>query len=388
MAVRSPVFKVSMDGITAPSYEEILEYFREKARGIFGSDINLDADTQDGQLLAIFALALHDVNSQAIAVFNSFNPNTAIGAALDSAVKTNGISRHDASHSTVDVRIVGQAGTIIRKGIVIDSLEQKWNLPAEVVIPLKGEITVTATAQELGAMTATAGSLTKIGTPTLGWQSVTNPDAATPGDDVESDAELRARQTLSTMQPSIGLWDGLLSSIAQLDDVQSVSGRHNDSGETDDDGIPAHSIALVVDGGDADEIAETIYNKKSQGVATYGSTSVDHIGSLGAAYLIKFSRPKDVPVSVNVAVKPTALWMSSVEDALKERIAAYINSLAIGTRVDAAKCVSVVVRSDDGFDSAFLLKGIKLNGVQDSVVVDWDQKASCTVEAVTVAVES
>lgn len=388
MAISSPVFKVSMDGITAPSYEEILEYFRDKARGIFGSDINLDADTQDGQLLAIFALALHDVNSQAIAVFNSFNPNTAIGVALDSAVKTNGIARHEASHSKADVRIVGQAGTVIRNGIVIDSLDQKWDLPAEVVIPLKGEITVTATAQEPGAVTAPAGSLTKIGTPTHGWQTVENLADATEGISIESDAELRERQTISTMQPSIGLWEGLISSLSQLDGVQFVSGRHNDSGEEDDEGIPAHSIAVVVDGGDASEIAQTIYKKKSQGVATYGSTSVAIAEALGAAHQIKFSRPEDVPVAVTVTVNPTSLWMSTVEDALKERIAAYINSLTVGTRVDAAKCVSVVVRSEDGFDRAFLLKGIKLNGEQDSVPIKWNQKASCSVSAVTVVVEN
>lgn len=388
MAISSPVFKVSMDGITAPSYEEILEYFRDKARGIFGSDINLDADTQDGQLLAIFALAIHDVNSQAIAVFNSFNPNTAIGVALDSAVKTNGISRHDASRSKVDVRIVGQAGTIIRNGVVIDSLDQKWDLPVEVVIPLKGEVTVTATAQEVGAVNAPAGAISKIGTPTLGWQTVTNLDAATPGDGVESDAELRNRQALSTMHPSIGLWEGLLASLSQLNDVQSVAGRHNDSGEEDDDGIPAHSIAVVVAGGDANEIAETIYNKKSQGVATYGSTAVTIASAIGSAHQIKFSRPADVPVAVTVTVNPTSLWMSTVEDEMKERIAAYINSLTIGTQVDAAKCVSVVVRSEDGFDRAFLLKDIKLNGAQDSVQIKWNQKASCSAGAVTVVVEN
>ena len=46
MTITNPVFSVSRDGITAPSYEDILDYFQSKARAIFGSDINLSEDTQ------------------------------------------------------------------------------------------------------------------------------------------------------------------------------------------------------------------------------------------------------------------------------------------------------------------------------------------------------
>ena len=59
MTISSPIFTVSANGITAPTYDEIYEYFKDRAKSIFGSDINLDADTQDGQLLAIFASAIN-----------------------------------------------------------------------------------------------------------------------------------------------------------------------------------------------------------------------------------------------------------------------------------------------------------------------------------------
>ncbi|MCI5851286.1 MAG: baseplate J/gp47 family protein, partial [Sutterellaceae bacterium] len=203
MTITSPVAKITADGITAPAYDEVLEYYKEKARGIFGSDINLDADTEDGQAIAILAASMNDVNSAIIAAYNAYNPTTAIGAALDGAVKTNGISRHEATHSQVDLKIVGQYGTVIRNGVAIDSSGNKWDLPETVSIPRSGEATATATAEDEGAVAAPAGSVTKIGTPTRGWQSVTNPAAATVGSAVESDAELRVRQALSTMQPTI-----------------------------------------------------------------------------------------------------------------------------------------------------------------------------------------
>lgn len=300
MTISSPVFQITADGFKAPSYSEIFDYFKSKAQEIFGTDINLDSDTQDGQLLAIFALAISDVNSAAQSLYWAYNPNTATGIALDSAVKTNGISRRVATHSQVDLKIIGQAGTVITNGTAIDTAGNKWLLPATVTIPLSGEVTATAAAEKIGSVTAAAGSITQIGTPTLGWQTVTNDDPATAGTAVESDAELRARQALSTMQPNTGLWDGIISSVRQINGVTSVAGRHNDTGATSDDGIPAHTIALVVDGGDATEIAEVIYAKKSQGVSTYGSTKTQYIDTLGNVAEVDFSRP--TPVSIAVVI--------------------------------------------------------------------------------------
>ena len=384
MTISSPVFTVSATGITAPSYEEILDYFKTKAKGIFGDDINLDSDTQDGQLLAIFSSAINDLNAQAIAVFNAYNPSTAVGVALDGAVKTNGISRHEASHSSVDLTIIGQAGTVITNGYALDSAGNRWNLPETVSIPLSGEVVATATE---GAISAPAGSITTIGTPTLGWQSVTNKAAAVEGSAVESDAELRYRQTLSTMQPTMGLWDGLVGSIQQLDGVQSVAGRHNDTGSESSEGIPAHSIAVVVSGGAADEIAETIYKKKSQGVSTYGSTTVEYIDSLGNVNEIAFSRPTDVAITIAITLKATDTWLTTNEDDVKTRLSAYINGLAIGEKVDIMKCVSEVVRDADIYDPDFYLESITLNGSAASVDIAWNEKASTSADSITITVE-
>ena len=168
----NPVFEVTEQGISAPSFEEILTYFQGEARRIFGEDINLDADTQDGQLIAIFAAAVNDVNAQAIATYNSFSPLTAKGIALDNAVAVNGVTRQEATASQVDLLIIGQAGTTIINGVALDAFENRWLLPAQVIIPVSGEITVTALAEELGAIEAAPNTINRIGTPTLGWQSV------------------------------------------------------------------------------------------------------------------------------------------------------------------------------------------------------------------------
>ena len=178
MTILSTAPVIDAAGIRAPSYGEVLQYFKDQYRNIYGADTYLEADSQDGQLLAVFAMAIHDANTAAVQVYNAFSPATASGAALSSNVKINGLARGVATRSSVDLRIVGQGGTTISGGVALDGDRVQWELPASVTIPPAGEITVTALCRKVGAVAAAPGSITRIGTPTLGWQSVTNPAAA------------------------------------------------------------------------------------------------------------------------------------------------------------------------------------------------------------------
>lgn len=388
--ISNPVFSVTENGIQAPSYAEILEYFQSQARNIFGQDVNIDADTQDGQLIAIFALALSDVNAQAIATYNQFNPNTAVGVGLDSAVKTNGITRHTATNSTVDLVLIGQAGTVITNGVATDDNENRWLLPEQVVIPVSGEITVTATAEEVGAIEASPNTITQIGTPTLGWQSVNNPTQATVGVAVETDAELRQRQSRSTELPSVSLWVGIIGSLLNLPGVIRVSGVKNDEDDPSPEGVPGHTIAMIVDGGEVDEIGETIFLKKGEGVGTYGSVQTTYIDTYGFPNVIKFSRPTIVNAYVTLTITPSTTYISSVADEIKQRIADYINGLSIGESVNIARVLSSAVKDcttgvDDRFDVTAITMG-EASGSQTaaSIPIEWNEAAYCDVDNITV----
>lgn len=388
--ISNPVFTVSENGIQAPSYAEIFEYFQSKAREIFGQDVNIDADTQDGQLIAIFALALSDVNAQAIATYNQFNPNTAVGVGLDSAVKTNGITRHTATNSTVDLVLIGQAGTVITNGVATDDNENRWLLPDQVIIPVSGEITVTATAEEVGAIEASPNTITQIGTPTLGWQSVNNPTSATVGVAIETDVELRQRQSRSTELPSVSLWEVIIASLLNLEGVTRVSGVKNDEDATSDEGVPGHTIAMIVDGGDVDEIGKTIFLKKGVGVGTFGTTQTTYIDTYGFPNVIKFSRPTTVNAYVTLTITPSSTYISTVADEIKQRIADYINSLAIGESVNIARVLSSAVKDcttgvDDRFDVTAIVMG-EASGSQTaaSIPIEWNEAATCDVKNITV----
>ena len=325
--------QITENGVIAPTYEESLSFFQGVLQSIYGQDVNLDADTSDGQMVAILAKAYTDACAQIVASYAGYAPSTASGVQLSSVVKVNGIARYVATQSTADVQIVGQAGTVISGGIVEDDNGYRWNLPDSVVIPINGEITVTATCQEQGSIAAAPNTITQIITPTLGWQSVTNPDAATEGNPVETDAQLRQRQSQSVALPSRSVTEGIIAGIEALTGVVGINWDDNDTDETDSNGVPAHSIAVVVDGGDAQEIAQTILLKKGPGCGTYGDTTIAVTDSYGRTNNISFSRPDLVQVKVQVTIQPLSGYETDIGNQIQQAVTDYINGLGIGESV-------------------------------------------------------
>lgn len=332
MAIADLVY-VDKTGFHYPDYPTVLDYLKQEYRAIYGADTYLEADSQDGQWVSILALAMFDTMQVAATVYNSFSPLTAQTDALSRNVKINGIARLVASYSTVDVRLVGTAGTVITNGQVEDTLGQKWNLPTTVTIPVGGEITVTATAVEIGAITAAAGTVTKIATPTLGWQSVSNAAAATIGDPIETDAELRLRQSQSTMIPSLSVMEGIVGAVASLAGVSRYRGYENDTGTTNADGITAHTIALVVEGGTTQAIAEAIAAKKTPGTKTQGTTSYTTYDQYGIANIINFYRPTTATIGIEVSITALTGYLSTTGDLIKAALVEYIKTLEIGDDV-------------------------------------------------------
>ncbi|WP_400248299.1 baseplate J/gp47 family protein [Klebsiella michiganensis] len=384
---------VTAEGITAPDYQTVLDTITGYFQQIYGSDAYIDPDSKDGQMVALVALAIHDANNTAISVYRSFSPATALGDALTSNVKINGITRRAATNSTVDLLLTGTVGTTITNGSVRDSNSVIWNLPATVVIGTDGTVVATATCASTGAVAALAGSITTINTPTRGWVSVTNPLAATVGVAAETDAQLRVRQSQSVALASLTPFDAVDGAIANVEGVTRHKLFENDTETTDANGLPAHSISAIVEGGDATEIAKTIRSTKGQGVSTYGTTAVLVTDKYGNPYTIRFSRPVDVPVYVSITLKALTGYSSEVGDEIKAAVAAYINSLAIGDSVLLSRVYSPanlgVVSGGNAryYDIMELLIGRTAEDVAAAnLVVTYDESASCSVDNIALVV--
>jgi len=333
MALTTIAPTVTKNGASAATYDEILAWLKTKYRAIYGDDVYLEADSLDGQFLGVLALEFTNVGAACVQVYNSFNPKTALSDALTRNVKINGIQRSLATYSTVDLLITGTPGTAIRNGVAGDVSGNKWTLPALITIPSEGTLTVTATAVNAGALLAQANTVTTIVTPTRGWMSVTNPNSSSMGQDLESDSKLRQRQALSTSIASMCQTDGLRGAILDLDNVTRCKTFENDENVADENGLPSHSLCVIVSGGDSQEIAQLIASKKSMGCALYGNTDVTIINSYGDAKTVSFYRPDIKQVSYHLNITSTESYSADTADSIAENLAAYTNALDIGDRI-------------------------------------------------------
>ncbi|KVZ79916.1 baseplate J/gp47 family protein [Burkholderia ubonensis] len=383
---------IDANGITAPTYADVFSFLQDQYRAIYGADTYLEPDSQDGQLLGVFAKAISDVNSVAIAIYQSFSPATAQGAALSSNVKINGIARKVASYSSADLVLVGQAGATITNGAAKDGNGVKWMLPATVTIPPSGTITVTGTCATIGAVAARTGTINQIATPAFGWQTVTNPADAAEGAPVEKDAVLRQRQTVSTALPSLTVLDGIIGAVANVPGVTRYVAYENDTSATDANGIPSHSISLVVEGGDATAIANAIAAKKTPGSGTYGTTAVIVTDIYGRPITIRYFRPTAAPITATVPLKALAGYTTQTGQQIQQAVSDYINGVQIGGGLSGSVewGDALTAANSVGGGVTFKLSGLTLSGPRGAGTPDYglqfNEAASCTPASVTLVV--
>lgn len=330
MATLGP--QITATGISSPDYSDILAELQNGYYSIYGSDAVLTPDSQDGQLLAIFAQAIYDCGQSVIAAYNSFSPATAQGSGLSSVVKINGLARKTSSASQCVVTLVGQTGTQISNGVIGDNLNlgTQWALPALVTIPSGGSVQVTATCTAQGAVSAAPGILTQILTPTFGWQSVTNAGAATPGLPIEDDATLRQRQSQSTAISAQTVLEAVTAAVANVTGVGRLKPYENDTDTTDANGLPPHSIALVVEGGEASNICAAIAQTKSPGCRAYGTTQQVIIDANGVPNTIGYFPLSEVSITVAITIKALAGYVSTTGPQIIAAVVAYLEQLGIG----------------------------------------------------------
>lgn len=329
MAYTAP--SITASGLTIPLYDDILQDLISLAKSIYGDDIYLENDSMDYQLLSIIALKMADMCNTAQMVYNNRSPATAIGSGLDGLIKLNGLQRKSASYSTCEVELTGTYSYTINGGIVEDVAGYKWSLPSPLVFPQSGILTVTATCQTIGAITATVGQIQKISTPTQGWLTVNNTVAAIPGVAQETDSTLRSRQAISTALPSKSLLDGTIGGIASVPNVTRYRVYENDTDVTDSNGIPSHSICAVVEGGTDLNIANEIFYRKNGGCGTYGDVVINMTESLyNTITPIKFFRPIYVPLYMTINIHPLNGYVADNSTEIKNSVVAYLQELTIG----------------------------------------------------------
>lgn len=281
--------QITPQGIIGKSLNEYLVDIEGKLLAI-DSNWNIDPDSPDGQKNGIDAEAMANMDEGIVAAYRSKDPASAVGEALNDIGAISGVPRQLATYSVAPVTLTGTPTSIIPATVsVVRSRADNtaWTLNAAVVIGVGGTGTGFVTCTTAGRVVAGAGELTIIGTPTAGWSSVTNPTAATQGQPEESDAEYRIRRSESVSKPGSNMVDNMEANVKAVKTVTTARVLENYLDTPDENGIPGHCLAIIVNGGSDDEVGEAIRQKKNQGCGMFPrwneqtETWVDPQGSNG-----------------------------------------------------------------------------------------------------------
>lgn len=343
---------IDASGLHTQTLGEIVTELETAFKSIYGSEINVAANSPDGQLINILAQAKIDILDLIAQVYDSFSPTSAIGSVLDQRCALNGVIRNGATFTVVPVvitsdRVVNLVGLSAGAGTpfaVSDGAGNRFQLIDNLTTGI-GTQTASFRAELAGAVSVSTDTLTTIETITLGITAVNNPnEATTQGADEETDAALRTRRSRSVSLPSTGYLEGLQGALEALDGVTGAKVYENNTDTTDGDGILPHSIWCVVEGGDDDEIADVIYKKRNAGCGMVGNEVVTIPQSNGFNFAVKFDRPtlEDLYISFTVqSITGGTIDETYLKQAIYDAITYGINEVA-----DSSAIASIVKLAD------------------------------------------
>ncbi|MDR1282934.1 MAG: baseplate J/gp47 family protein [Opitutaceae bacterium] len=280
-------------------------------RDIYGEDISVDSDTPDGQLVNIFALAVKDQLDLLRQIYNSFDPDLAIGRALDQRCAINGVSRRGATYTQTIVEVttdrpVTLAGLDAASPFTVSDAEgNRFVLKSTTAIPGAGTRQLDFRAEEPGAVIVRTNTLTNPLTIILGVTGIINPYLPYgEGVNEESDAALRVRRAYSIALPNQGYIDGMIAALRAVPGVTAAFVYENTSATADADAVPAHSIWAIVEGGLDTEVARALYLKRNAGCGMKkGSITIPVLQPNGTTFDITFDRPvqEELWIKFNIA---------------------------------------------------------------------------------------
>lgn len=348
---------IGVNGIVTQDLEDIRNDITAQMQAIYGADINIEQNSPDGQFINILAQAKKDILDLCVQYYNNCNTEMVVGIPQQILYQLNGLTIKSYTYSRVYINVT-LTQTVNLQGLdadidnpegvgftVSDSNGNRWILTASTT-KTAGTHLLDFRAADLGAITALPNTITIMETVIAGVQSVTNPaNNYETGATGETDSEFRQRRNISTSMPAQGFEDATEAQLLTLPNVTQAkvySNRTSSSVNT----IPAHTVWVIVEGGNQSEIGNVIYNNVPPGIPMKGSQSVTITRPNGSVDTVNYDIPSSVALYIKMNIK--ILTASSDEDYIKQQLAA--TTFSIGESAESANITTIVknIVSDAG----------------------------------------
>lgn len=316
-------------GFVRPTYDEIVESMIEKAKETFGNDINTDETSIIGKYIRVNAHKISELWEDVEGSYFTAYLDTCRGLALDRNIIQLGLSRNLSQPATGKVTFTGTAGYEVPFGFTIATEDNvQYFTVEECILDENGTGTAEVTCVESGINgNCQVGDISVIVNPDENVTSVTNELAFTNGTEEESDFQLRERAKGSIGSQASATINSIKGGLLGIDGVKAVAVYENSTNETDEMGVPAHSIKIYVYGGEDKEIAEMIFSKKPVGIGLVGDVvqTIEDISNVEHA--VKFNRPIEIATYYNINLTTNSSFPSNGVAQVKTAILQYVGGL-------------------------------------------------------------
>ena len=244
----------------------------------------------------------------------------------------------------------------------------------------QGSTTMTATVT--GPVVANSGTLTVIDNPIAGLTSTVNPEDATVGRDIETDAEARIRRNTRLQISIAGPVEAIRNNILNLNEVlgsiqlEDVRIFENTTLITDARGIPGKAFeAFVFQAGGVDtrdqEIWDAIGQAKPAGIEAHGDVSGTYTDSQGFGHTIKFSRPTEIDIYLDLDLTVTSEYPTDGDTQVENIMVLWGDGLGTGQDVIVFGSNSLIAQLNDipGISDVVIRIGTSASPTLDNNIV-------------------
>lgn len=354
------------EGLVLPRAADFLTRIRNEYESRTDLTIDWDADTFLGEISGIVSEELGMLSEIIQDVYDARDPNNATGTQLDSISGLSGVARDPATYSIAEVGLSGTAGTVIPAGSELrdPSSDELWTTNSDALLDGTGSATVEASPPETGPINLSSVPLTwTIVTPVTGWDAAETTTNESPGQNEETDAELRIKREEALAATGGNSLPAIRSNVLDLDFVQQAVVIDNDtsvdqtiSGLT----LRDKSYAVVTyPGGFAGtretELANTIYDVAPPGIYLNGDNSITVTGEDGHDKMVRWYYATEVPLDVQVEVNMAdgGAIPPSIQAAIEDDVEAYFDQLQLGETVYPLRVTGIVADYEEiGFGAA------------------------------------
>ncbi|MGE2433626.1 baseplate J/gp47 family protein [Morganella morganii] len=374
------MLQITETGIVIDRLADVHQRLSDGFKRIYGDDINLDADSPDGQMIGLFSQEIDNINQAIAMIAQMLDPYKATGSWLEQRAMYAGVIRRGADYSYIDEAIfIGTPNITVPKDyVLVDDNRVKWVMLSEIKLDMNGSARTGMRSAELGVFSLPAGKELKMETVTIGVDKIITTKAAKEGAFEETDGNMLLRFMRSHSINNHDDRQGLEGALLDVPDVKQAKVYENFTGQTDEKGVPAHSLNAVVIGGNDDDIGFTILKKKIGGCGVFGAIENTQIYA-DVPRTVRFDRAEMVNVKVQLLLERTGGFHDIDTDGIKSALAA--TRFEIGDSVYAMR-LTCQVNSVPGF----YIKTIRVNGF-DKVPIGFRQCAQIRPEDVEVLIE-